>query len=194
MTEEEIKALIASEVERQLAVSNVEQPDYEVLETVMFDHPSDWGRRIILRNNEIVLQHTGNKGITWKDEDLGDLKIMLPTTTAKTKTVATSTNTPYKGLYFTEKSMTKAANLSEAEELKICPEMQEIIDSGQLLRKSIAVRKDNAMIKTMSNLDTTDETPQSSTLERITFLGGFSIYGLEACTVYLDENRFMKLA
>lgn len=194
MTEEEIKALIASEVERQLAVSNVEQPDYEVLETVMFDHPSDWGRRIILRDNEIVLQHTGNKGITWKDENLGDYKIMLPTTTAKTKTVATSTNTPYKGLYFTEKAMTKAANLSEAEELKICPEMQEIIDSGQLLRKSITVRKDNAMIKTMSNLGTTDETSQSSTLERITFLGGFSIHGLYADQVYLDENRFMKLA
>lgn len=194
MTEAEIKALIASEVEKILAIQNEEEPDYEVLETVMFDHPSDWGRRIILRGNEVVLQRTVNKGVTWKDEDLGNYKIMLSTTTTKTKSMNTLGKIIYNGLYFAEKVMTKAT-YTETEELKISPEIQEVINSGQLLRKTTTFQKNNIVKKTMSNLDTIGETvPQSSILETITFLGGLSMSGLDAGQVYLDENNFMKIA
>lgn len=180
MTEEDIRALIASEVEKQLIASNVGQADYEVLETIMFEHPADWGRRIILRDNEIILQRTGNKGVTWKDENLGDYKLMLPAT-SQMKSLRTSGNNPYQGLQFVPTVLTKSLS-NESEELKISPEIQSCIDSGKLLSKGLVEK----------NTDT--QQYSSGNPETITFLGGATFTGLSSNQVYLDENRFLKLS
>ena len=51
-----------------------------VLETVMFQRPPEWGRRVIQRGDEVLLQTTDNGGKTWIDAPIPEVKLIIPST------------------------------------------------------------------------------------------------------------------
>lgn len=135
----------------------------EILETVMFTRPPEWGRRVIRRGNEILLQGTSDKGVTWRDMPIPEFKLIIPSTTLRS-----ATSNPYKGLV--PESRLQLRNDSEADTPLFSPELQSVIDSGSLLSLST---------------DTSTET--------VTFLGAYPVSGLASGQIWRDENNYLRI-
>lgn len=144
--------------------------EFEVLETLFFERPPEWGRRIVKKaDGEIMMQSTENKGHTWVDAPIPDAKLTL---SAKTRT-ASSTGNSYAGLVITprDEAMTRAVSASEKE---LNPTVTEAIESGQLLTK-------------------TTEATDGNEIETITFLGTFAASGLPSGTVWRDSSNYLRI-
>lgn len=146
-----------------------------VLETLMFNHPPCWGKRVIKRGNEIILQSTNNKGQTWKDEDPLEYSFYLPETQLRSSSI-----NPYAGLVGRSKVQLRNSNSSGEEDIKLGPELQAIVDSGNLLELQEITQKD-------------EKTGRVKTVETITFFGAMSYKSLSIGTVYHDEDGFLKV-
>lgn len=146
------------------------EQEFEVLETMMFERPPEWGRRIIRKaEGEIMLQTTDDKGQTWQDATIPEAKLIA---SAVTRTA--STGNKYAGLLVVPRSeaMTRAVSASEKE---LNPTITEVIDSGQLLTKTVTA-SDNG-----------------NEVETITFLGTYAASGLTSGQVWQDSNNFLRI-
>lgn len=140
--------------------------EFEVLETMMFERPPEWGRRVIKKSDgEVMLQTTEDKGKTWQDAPIPDVKLSLPT--AITRSISGNS---YAGLVLTPRdAMLTRAVAASTKELK--SEVVEAIDSGQLITK------------------TTDDTG----IETVTFLSTYAASGLSSGSVWRDANNYLRI-
>lgn len=92
----------------------------DVLECVMFQHPDEWGYRVVRVGNEIIIQNSEDKGKSWRDLDLLDgIKIIVPDKVVD--------GNPYKDFQLLGVDTSKTIN----------PKLIEAIESGQLLNYEI---------------------------------------------------------
>lgn len=143
-----------------------------VMETVMFQHPPEWGRRVIKRGDEILLQGTSDKGKTWSDMPIPEFKLTMPETMLRTASA-----NPYAGLG--AKSRLQLRSSSESEPLKLDQKLQAIVDSGSLL----SIEK---------NISTSPE-GKDLELETITFLGAYKITGLPLGAIWVDSENYLRV-
>lgn len=168
MTEEQIKQLVANEVAKQLESANrttSNSSSDEVLETIMFKYPRQWGRRVIKRDNEILLQMTSDSGGTWQDAPIPDTKLVLPQ--VKTRSIS---NNPYSGLTLLDTTL-KARSSENNNTKEVKTEVLNAISSGSLLSK----------------------TEDKEGHETVTFLGVFSTSGLSLGQVYQDSQGYLRI-
>lgn len=164
MTEDQIKQLITDEVAKQLAATDTSSVSHdEVLETIMFKRPKQWGRRIIKRQNEILLQSTSDAGNTWKDAPIPEFRLILPENNLRS-----ASSNPYAGLMYQNRMQTRS---TEDRTLTLSDEIQEIVSSGNLL--SITEDKDG--------------------IEEVTFMGTYAKSGLTVGQVYQDDNGYLRI-
>lgn len=145
----------------------------EVLEILMFKHPSEWGKRIVKRNNEVILQSTNNNGVTWTDDNPLQFSLHLP----EIQTRSTTTNV-YAGLTCQDKI--RLRNSSEAKDIKLGEELQNIVDSGSLLS-----------YEEVTGID--KNTGKETRTEVITFFGVMAYSALQVGMLYRDANGFVKI-
>lgn len=140
--------------------------EYQVLEMVMFEKPKQWGRRIIKRENEIILQTTVDSGNTWTDAPIPDAKLTLPESMLRS-----ASNNPYTGLIIEYTATLQARSSNDNIEKNAKREVVESIESGQLLTKT---KDDNG-------------------LETVTFLGVYSTRGLDVGQVWADGDGYLRI-
>lgn len=199
MTDDQIRELIAAEVAKYLAsVNNVilDTTTDEVLETIMFTKPPEWGRRVIRRGNEIILQITEDTGKTWIDSPNIDYKPIISESNLKS-----TSNNPYAGLQFIPVNAINTKGTSQP--LAISTEAQEIIDSGTLLAKRLCSTEEQTHILSQRTLPIDELLPynglkiasldESNSVEAITFMGGFTTFGLQAGAVWRDDNNYLRI-
>ena len=135
-----------------------------VMETVMFQPPPEWGQRVIKRDDEILLQGTSDKGVTWRDMPIPEFKLVM----AEIGLRSSSLN-PYKGLGVVNRLQLR--NSVEDESFVLGEELQSIVNSGSLLSKNI-----------------------ESGVETIVFLGAYRTQGLTPGQIWRDEDNYLRIA
>ena len=140
--------------------------EYQVLEMVMFEHPKQWGRRIIKRGNEIMLQTTEDSGKIWTDAPIPDAKLVLPESMLRS-----ASNNPDTGLIIQDTDTLQARSSNDNIEKSAKQEVVESIESGQLLTK----------------------TKEDDGLETVTFLGVYSTRGLDVGQVWADGDGYLRI-
>lgn len=134
------------------------------METVMFHSPPEWGQRVIKRDNEILLQGTSDRGVTWRDMPIPEFKLVMAETGLRSSLL-----NPYKGLGVV--SRLQLRNSVEDESFVLGEELQSIVDSGSLLSKSV-----------------------ESGVEAIVFLGAYRTQGLAPGQIWRDEDNYLRVA
>lgn len=152
-----------------------------VLETVMFQRPPEWGRRVIQRGDEVLLQTTDNGGKTWIDAPIPEVKLIIPSTPQTLKSASTDTN-KYSGISFylrdpEVRQMTKSTIDTDVQisDDSIKSEILESINSGNLLTITEQV------------------TESGQILENISFLGVYSAAGLSQGQLWRDSDNYVRI-
>ena len=129
-----------------------------VLETVMFQRPPEWGRRVIQRGDEVLLQTTDNGGKTWIDAPIPEVNLIIPSTPQTLKSASTDTN-KYSGISFylrdpevrqmTKSTINTGVQISDD---SIKSEILESINSGNLLTITEQVTESGQVLENISFL------------------------------------------
>lgn len=135
----------------------------QVLETIMFKRPKQWGRRVIKRGNEILLQRSNDEGQTWIDLPIPEFRLILPENNLRS-----ASSNPYEGLSFQHRMQTRS---TENQPLTLSDEIQEIVSTGNLL--SITEDKDG--------------------IEEVRFMGTYALSGLSVGQVWVDDNAYLRI-
>ncbi|MFV0328709.1 MAG: hypothetical protein ACK5KL_02615 [Dysgonomonas sp.] len=143
-----------------------------ILETVMFKRPPEWGRRVIQRGNEVLLQTTDNGGIIWVDAPIPEIKLIIP---VQMKSQKSYTNKYSDISFYLRDSEVSPETKSTQPNAKIDsnsvkPEILESINSGNLL--------------TVMNEDG---------VEVIKFLGVYRSAGLGSGQVWRDSQNYLRI-
>lgn len=152
-----------------------------VLETAMFQRPPEWGRRVIQRGDEVLLQTTDNGGKTWIDAPIPEVKLIRPSTPQPLKSASTDTN-KYSGISFylrdpEVRQMTKSTIDTDVQisDDYIKSEILESINSGNLLTITEQV------------------TESGQVLENISFLGVYRAAGLSQGQLWRDSDNYVRI-
>lgn len=152
-----------------------------ILETVMLQRPPEWGRRVIQRGDEILLQTTEDSGKTWTDAPIPEVKLIISPNTKTLKSASADTN-KYSGISFYLREskgqpMTKSAipANTQIDPKSFNPKILESIESGTLL----------------TTTDIANE--QGVIVENISFLGVYSAEGLSPGQVWRDSQNYLRI-
>ncbi len=151
-----------------------------VLETIMFQRPPEWGRRVIRRGDEVLLQTTDDGGVTWIDAPIPEMKLIIPASPKTLKSTSTDTN-KYSEISFylresaaAQKTKTSIPTNTQIDPVSFKPEILDAINSGNLLTFK-------------------EEEKEGQNIETVTFLGVYSFVGLYSGSIWRDSKNYLRI-